>query len=567
MSIPRRLVAELSRRRVFRVAGAYAAAGLAAIYAGDAILPRLGLDRVQTVLVVLVILGLPLALALAWAFDVTPEGVRRTQPAPSPLSSEDERSIVVLPFDNMSPDPQDAYLGDGLTEELTSKLSRLASLRVISRTSATALKATIRPVPEVARELGVRYVLEGSVRKAGERLRITAQLIDALRDHHVWSESYDGTMEDIFAVQERVSMAILEALRVRLTSEETRRIEERPFQTFRAYQYYVRARADALNATEESLDRALEVTERGLADIGENELLLSARGLAYFQYVNSMLKAPARHGAFLDEASRCVDGALALNPTSAPARTVRAFVQWARGDVAGAVRTNTEALALDPNNPEALLLLGYWRAAGGWDMEGARALLGRLQSIDPLTPINVGATGWVHWFEGDFAGAHDRLRPAWPAGAADNPWRIVPAYWHAAGGDIPAAAEIIHELNARVPQHLLTHLGTFVLHAWRGERDAALGAVSPELETAARWDDVWPLMLAGGYASLGELDRAFGWLDRAVVNGIMNVPYLRDHDPFLENMRADSRFAVLLEKAAGMARQVAEAARTAFAAR
>jgi serine/threonine-protein kinase len=558
-------IAELSRRRVFRAAGAYVAGGLFVIYAGDAILPRVGLEWAQTLLVVLVLLGLPLSLALAWAFDVTPSGIRRSRRAAAPPNSRAEvpGAIAVLPFDNMSPDPQDAYVADGLTEELTSHLSRLGGLRVISRTSATQLKRSGADLASIARELSIQYVLEGSVRKAGDALRITAQLIDAARDEHLWSESYSGTMHDVLGMQEQVARTIADTLRIELRPGEVSRVSTGRPPDLRAYQYYIPSRVDAFLGTEEAVDRALRTADAGLAALGESELLLCARGFALFQYVNAMLKSPAEHASILEEVVRTADRALALNPASSIARTNKAVVSWARGDVAGAVRFNTEALALDPNNPDALLLLGYWRAAGGWDLQGAQRLLTLVRQVDPLTSTSVAAIGWLRWFEGDFQGALKGLQAWWDASGPDNPWRVISAYHHAAAGDFEAAARIVEHLQAAVPRHLLTRLGSFLLHAWRGERDAALASVTADLEAAARWDDIWPLILSAGYAVLDERDRALTWLERAVGNGIMNVDYLRERDPFLASLRQDPRFAPLLERAVRLARGAEAAAREA----
>jgi TolB-like protein len=154
----------------------------------------------------------------------------------------DRKSIVVLPFDNMSADPGDAYFSDGLTEEIITNLAHISSLRVISRSSAMVLKGTQKDVRTIGRELDVRFVLEGSVRKAGDDLRITAQLIDAESDAHVWAEKYDGVLEDVFGMQEKVARGIAHALKIRLAAPESERMAHRPFGDIQTYDYYLRAR-------------------------------------------------------------------------------------------------------------------------------------------------------------------------------------------------------------------------------------------------------------------------------------------------------------------------------------
>lgn len=258
---------ELKRRRVFRTAAVYAVVGWATVQVSDVMFPRLALpDWSVTLVVALVVLGFPIALALAWAFDVTPAGVVRTRgedagtdvapprrstappppvvspvtntaadratspeaagaagsatrplgsearatpspderrpvPAAGAASARDERpSVAVLPFANLSPDPENAYFADGLTEEVIADLSGVKRLRVISRTSVMQFREADRDLRSIARTLGVRYVLERSVRRAGEDLRVTAQLIEAETDSHLWAQKYTGTLEKAFAI-------------------------------------------------------------------------------------------------------------------------------------------------------------------------------------------------------------------------------------------------------------------------------------------------------------------------------------------------------------------------------
>lgn len=166
------------------------------------------------------------------------------------------KSIAVLPFANLSTDPDDEYFADGLTNEVTADLSRIGALRVIYRTSAMTFKRTTKDVGTIARELGVRYILEGSVRRAGDRLRITAELIDAARDDHIWADKFDGSVEDVFAIQERLARVIVEALELRLTADEDRRLADRPIADVHAYQCYLRARHEAWRWRGDAIDHA-----------------------------------------------------------------------------------------------------------------------------------------------------------------------------------------------------------------------------------------------------------------------------------------------------------------------
>jgi eukaryotic-like serine/threonine-protein kinase len=182
---------------------------------------------------------------------------------------------VVLPFDNLSPDADNAYFADGLTEELIADLSRVRALRVISRTSAMHFKGTTKSLPEIAREVNVRYALEGSVRRAGTSLRITAQLIDAETDAHLWAEKYVGSLDDVFDLQERLSRRIVDALRLTLTPDEHDRLASRDIPDVEAYALYLRATQEMYRLTESALDLALQLVERALDRTGPNALLMA----------------------------------------------------------------------------------------------------------------------------------------------------------------------------------------------------------------------------------------------------------------------------------------------------
>ncbi len=208
---------ELKRRKVVRVAVAYLVVGWVLIQIADATLGPLHLpDWADTMVVWLVALGFPITLVLAWVLDVTPGGVKVTEPDEKVKRNKTDAgaSIAVLPFVNMSGDSDNEYFSDGMSEELLNLLARLQYLRVCSRTSSFALKGTTQDMPSIGDRLGVRYVLEGSVRRVGDKVRITAQLINAAEDCHLWSETYDRELQDIFAVQDEIAGKIFASLEV-----------------------------------------------------------------------------------------------------------------------------------------------------------------------------------------------------------------------------------------------------------------------------------------------------------------------------------------------------------------
>jgi serine/threonine protein kinase len=189
------------------------------------------------------------------------EDLKQSVPTTFPKA---EKSIVVLPFDDMSPGKDNEYFSDGLTEEVISDLSSIQSLRVISRTSAMMLKGTKKSMKTIGRELDVQYVLEGSVRKAGNNLRITAQLIDATSDAHLWAKKYSGTLDDVFDIQEKVSRSIVDALKLKLSPEENQRMSERPIENIKAYECYLKANAEISKYTEEGLNLGIRYLQNGL---------------------------------------------------------------------------------------------------------------------------------------------------------------------------------------------------------------------------------------------------------------------------------------------------------------
>ena len=234
-------------------------------------------------------------LGTIYAYKSEIDAWRESRPdRPAPAATSDARrsaaargtvkSIAVLPFTNLSTDPENAYFADGLTEEVIADLSKVRRLRVISRLSSMAFRDTKKDLKSVARELGVRYVLQGSARRAGTQLRISAQLIDATRDEHLWAESYDGTLEDVFAIQERLARVIVAALELRLTNDEHERLAERPIRDLHAYECYLRARYDAWRWRPDAIDHAIQLLRNGLATVGDNARLYAALGHAFLQY-------------------------------------------------------------------------------------------------------------------------------------------------------------------------------------------------------------------------------------------------------------------------------------------
>lgn len=466
--------------------------------------------------------------------DAWRESVRRTEPAP-----ERTRSIAVLSFANLSEDRENEYFAEGLTEEVTANLSKVRALRVTSRTSSKALRDVTRSAKAIATQLGVQYLVEGSVRRSGERLRITAQLIDASNDEHLWAGTYDGTLEDVFAMQERLARVIVEALEVRLTSDEEARLAHRPIDDIAAYDCYLRARHEAWRWRKDAIDNAVRLLQQALAIIGDNALLYAALGFAHLQYREAGIdfgEAP------LLEAERCAGKAFALEPDSAAAIRLRGWNHYSRSEIQEAVRDLKTALETEPSNADSLLLLSNCYLISG-RVPAARPLITRLLAIDPLTPLVRCMPAWASIVEGDFSAAIGPYRQMLEMDPANPMARLFYLWVLVLNGRDDEVAALVPGFPPETRESLPARIALFLAHALEGREPE----LTPEMEAAAKTTDVFARFIAHGFALLGKADPAIRWLSVAVERGFINYPFLVAHDPVVKAFRTDSRVERLLE--------------------
>ena len=373
--------AEIKRRKVHRVAIAYAVAGWLLIQIATQVFPFFEIPNwAVRLVVVMLVLGFPIALILSWIFDLTPQGIRRTEEVDRALASPTgispattrnipEKSIAVLPFENLSDDKENEYFAAGVHDDILSSLAKVADLKVISRTSVQQFKSGTRNLREIGLALGVAHVLEGTARRAGNRIRVNAQLIDARSDDHVWGETFDREITDLFALQSELAERITQALQANLSAREKTNLQTHPTEDILAYELFLRARelfhwagsgyspdkgAHALRLIEEALERDPRFA---LAYALKSRLHSE---VYWFGYDKSR--------AHLEKANAAAETALKLAPDLGEAHLAKAFYYYygfRRYDVA---KTHvTAALRAIPNNADVLIAAAaIARREGKW---------------------------------------------------------------------------------------------------------------------------------------------------------------------------------------------------------
>jgi adenylate cyclase len=429
--------AELKRRRVGKVAIAYGAIAWAVTEASSVVVPALHLPEwLVTAIVVFLLVGFPVAMVLAWIFDVGPEGIERTEPiAGAPPSTQvklrmayaavvlllmaglgyllyergfgrahanqPHESIAVLPFTNLSGDASRDYFSDGMSEELLNLLARVPGLKVASRTSSFAYKGRNLDIREVGRELGVETVLEGSVRQAGDQVRITAQLIDAESGFHLWSATYDRKLEDIFQVQDEIAAAIVDKLRIELAPQEQELAvrDKAPTQNVEAYELYLQGRAIWKRRGEDNLRKAIDLYQRAL---GLDPGFARAQAALASAYVvlPGYTEEKDDERQIMPMAEAAARQALSIDPKIGEAHAVLAQLNAQRGDLLDAESGFFFAISLEPNEPTphhwySLLLARVGRLQQA--LEQAR----RAQELDPTSAILAANLANMHLLLGD----------------------------------------------------------------------------------------------------------------------------------------------------------------------
>jgi adenylate cyclase len=412
-----------------------------------------------------VLLAVASAGAVGWLrpWERTPEQSETIAPPGKP-------SIAVLPFDNLSDDPQQEYFADGLTDDLITDLSKLSGLFIIARNSVFAYKNQTVDISQVARELGVRYVLEGTVRRAGGRVRINAQLIDGTTGGHVWAERYDRDYADIFAVQDEVIREIARALSVQLTESQQTQVARLPTRSLEAYDYYLRAEQEQHSpAGDVGLLRALELYQKALSlDDGFADAYAGYARAALFLWTYSydvaLAGAVARQKLY-EAAGR----ALALNPALPRARAVLAEAQSVDGEHEAAIESARRAVEFGPSDAEAHAILASVLAYAGMLPEAVAAAETALR-LNPKPPAaTLLTTGLALFLDGQYERAIEALEQARNLAPELNEAHEFLAMAYAQGGRLEEAKQAVEVLLHRLPSMNLQFYRVMYAHHRRPE--------------------------------------------------------------------------------------------------
>jgi serine/threonine protein kinase len=480
----------------------------------------------------------------ASASDLVPALESLVHKADAPATTRG-RSIVVLPFTDISPEGDNAFFADGLTEEIISDLSKIGDLRVISRTSSMQLKGRQHDLATIARDLNVHYVLEGSVRKAGDRLRITAQLVDTGTDAQIWSDKYNGTLHDIFEIQEQVARAIVSELKVKLTPDESREIARRLIKDPAAYECCLRARAGIAQFTESGLHAALDDVQRGLDRVGDNVLLLAAQGDVYWQQFNLGLTSDPAHLEKIASVARRLER---LEGGAGHANRLLASVAVHAGDMREAVQRIELAVELEPADTLSLHLHAIFNVLAGHTDRAARSVA-RVAEIDPLQLLTHAIQAIVLWMSGQAEAALAPARRAYLMEPANPAATQVYAQLLAATGRRAEAVDVLDRLERHGAQGNWSWLCGAFRRALDGDAHWMRETMTPARRAWVSQDPQYPISVAEYFALGGMPDQAFEWLDHAIGRGSVNYPFYAQHDVFLEPLRADPRWSPLMARA------------------
>jgi serine/threonine-protein kinase len=570
------LFAELKRRRVFRALIGYGIAAFAVLQIIEPIMHGLHWpDAVLSYVVAALALGFPLVVTLAWIFDVNEGRLERTAPAGGPrgarvalalvligiaaaapgavwyfyvrdrhrpVSEASAPSIAVLPFVNLSSDKEQEYFSDGISEEILNALAQVEGLRVIGRTSSFSLKGKNEDLRFIGQKLDVANLLEGSVRKSGRRIRITAQLVTTSNGSHVWSQEFDRELTDVFAVQEEIANAVVVALKPKLLTAHPASVEEQRTSNPEAHDQYLLGRHFYARGSGDGFVRAVKSLEKAVALDPNYAAAWSALSLAQFWASD---QAPLQNDPSIGfpRARFAADKALALAPKMAEAWAARGSLRTTVDEDWEGARADLErALALSPGSVDVRIAYGWLLAATGNPQE-AISVMRKATILDPLS-----AAAWME-ISSFYLGTGE-LDEA--ISAAQRSLELQPEHGRAARnlGFAYLLSNRFAEARAafeRSSNQLFRRMGEALVEHSLGHDEESERALKGILagQTATRASGAY--QVAQIYAWRDEPDEAFRWLDTAVEHHDAGLAYLK-YDPLLRQIRGDPRYTALLKR-------------------
>jgi serine/threonine-protein kinase len=577
--------AELKRRNVYKVAVAYAVVAWLLIQAASIFLPAFDAPPwVMKIFIVIIIFGFPVALIFSWAFEITPEGIkleseiapsksiaRRTgrkivavtialavvaaglfvyqlvrsksdtsssSPATAAIAN---KSIAVLPFDNLSRDPDNAYFCEGVQDEILTRLAKVADLKVISRTSTQHFKSTPDNLPQIAKQLGVTNIIEGSVQKAGDQVRVNVQLINALTDAHLWADTYDRKLTDIFAVESEIAKTIAETLQARLTGSEKSSIAKTLAVKPEAYELYLKGKFFAEKRTDADLRKSIDYYDQAIAKdpnyplayvgLADSHLLLTAYGTLSPKEAASPARAALKK-------------ALELDDSLAQAHASSGLLATVELDLNRSITELERAIQLNPNYATA----HHWialplTAIGQFDRgiaEGKRAV-----ELDPLSLIINADLSWVY-----FKGRHYEEAETQARKTLEMDPRFYVAHFYLGealqfrgklADGIAEFQRAAEENNDPFSQSMLAQA-----YARQGKTDEA-HKVLARLREQAKSQYVSPYAFAVVLTALGDKAHAMDELEHGYDDGGFYISIIKV-DPLFDDLRGDPRFDALVQK-------------------
>jgi len=578
---------ELKRRNVYKVAVAYAVVGWLLVQVATQVFPFLEIPNWAIRLVILLIaIGFPVALIIAWAFELTPEGLKRTETAdaahqhsrnrtwiyvvfigaalslglfllgrysgsratsvgsePANIPAVPGKTIAVLPFANLSRDPDNAYFAAGIQDEIITRLSKIGDLKVISCTSTQRFKNAPDDIPAIAAQLHVANVLEGSIQRTADAVRVNVQLIKAATNDHLWADTFDRHLTDIFAVESEIAKTIAETLRAKLSGSEQNAIAARPTENTDAYQLYLRGRFFWNKRTGQNLNKAAEYFNQAIA--ADPNYALAYVGLAD-SYVLMPLYGAGTPQDSNPTAKAAAEKALQIDDRLAEAHASLAEIFCFDLDLLRAVPEFERAIELNPNYPTAHQWYGSSALTSLGRFDQAIAEVERAIALDPLSLVINSDLGNSYYRARRYDEAIKQLRKT-----IDLDPDFYYAHWNLgsalkAKGDVAGAIEQYEKARAlNEDPSMLGLLGN--AYAGAGRKDEAI-KIRDELEAISKQRYVSAYSFALVYLGLGDKDEAIRRLQKSYEDRAGESLRFIRVDPLLDPLRGDPRFEALAEK-------------------